>query len=210
MAQAQLPYMNAYGSITKALEKIKVAAVPDRFTQDFLGTKLGLSGGSAKPLIPFLKRVGFLGSDGVPTERYKNFRNPGQAGGAAFVALKAGYGPLFEANEYAHNLSDDKLKGLVVSQTGLEADNSAVRAIVGSFKALKAFADSGSQEAELQAPPDTDDQTDKSDGQGIPPDVGKLAIGYTINLNLPATTEIAVFNAIFKSIRENLLPYLNQ
>jgi hypothetical protein len=34
---------------------------------------------------------------------------------------------------------------------------------------------------------------------------GGLRLGYTINLNLPATTEIEVFNAIFKSLRENLL-----
>ena len=34
---------------------------------------------------------------------------------------------------------------------------------------------------------------------------GRLGLSYTINLNLPATTEIEVFNAIFKSLRENLL-----
>jgi hypothetical protein len=33
----------------------------------------------------------------------------------------------------------------------------------------------------------------------------KLEISYTINLQLPATTEIAVFNAIFKSLKEHLL-----
>lgn len=32
-----------------------------------------------------------------------------------------------------------------------------------------------------------------------------MNLGYTINLNLPATSDIAVFNAIFKSLRENLL-----
>lgn len=29
--------------------------------------------------------------------------------------------------------------------------------------------------------------------------------GYTINLHLPATSDIAVYNAIFKSLREHLL-----
>jgi hypothetical protein len=48
-----LPYINAYGNITRALEKIREASTPDRFTQDFLGTKLGLKGGSATPVIPF-------------------------------------------------------------------------------------------------------------------------------------------------------------
>ena len=33
----------------------------------------------------------------------------------------------------------------------------------------------------------------------------RLGISYTINLNLPATTEIEVFNAIFKSLKEHIL-----
>jgi hypothetical protein len=32
-----------------------------------------------------------------------------------------------------------------------------------------------------------------------------MNLGYTINLNLPATTDVAVFNAIFKSLKEHLL-----
>jgi len=32
-----------------------------------------------------------------------------------------------------------------------------------------------------------------------------MQLGYTINLNLPATSEVAVFNAIFKSLKDNLL-----
>ncbi len=32
-----------------------------------------------------------------------------------------------------------------------------------------------------------------------------LNLSYTINLHLPATSEVAVFNAIFKSLREHLL-----
>jgi hypothetical protein len=32
-----------------------------------------------------------------------------------------------------------------------------------------------------------------------------LNLGYTINLNLPATSDAGVYNAIFRSLRENLL-----
>ena len=63
-----LPYLNAYGNITKVLNKIKEAETPNRFSQDYLATTLQLPGGSSKPVIPFLKRTGFLASDGPPTE----------------------------------------------------------------------------------------------------------------------------------------------
>lgn len=33
----------------------------------------------------------------------------------------------------------------------------------------------------------------------------RLGLSYTINLNLPATSDIAVFDAIFKSLKENVL-----
>ena len=38
---------------------------------------------------------------------------------------------------------------------------------------------------------------------GVRPD--QLGISYTINLNLPATTEIEVFNSIFKALKEHIL-----
>lgn len=40
----------------------------------------------------------------------------------------------------------------------------------------------------------------RSGGSGL-----GLNLGYTINLNLPATSDPAVFNAIFKSLKEHLL-----
>ena len=46
MADVKLPYVTGYGNITKALQKIQEASTPDRFTQDFLSTKLGLKGNS--------------------------------------------------------------------------------------------------------------------------------------------------------------------
>ena len=62
------PYMNAYGSISKVLNKMIEAKRPDRFTQDFLDTVLALPSSSLRPIIPLLKRIGFLNSDGSPTD----------------------------------------------------------------------------------------------------------------------------------------------
>lgn len=200
----KLPYLAGYGIITKTLEKIKAAATPERFTQDFLATKLGLKGGTAKPVIPFLKRVGFLGTDGVPTERYKQFRNATNAGAAAAAALKQGYKPLYDRNEYAHDLSDKELKGLIVEATGIAPEASTVKSIMGSFKALKAFAKFDAGPVEEATDESAEGAAEEAKFEGGP-DALKLGLSYTINLNLPATSDIAVFNAIFKSLREHLL-----
>lgn len=214
MAEEKLPYVVSTGSLTKVLTKIQAAATPARFTQDFLATKLGLPGGSAKPVIPFLKRTGFLGSDGTPTELYKRFRNQRQRGSAAAEALRTGYESLFQANEYAHELSDEDLRGLIVQLTGVEEGSRVLTAVVASFKALlehAVFDETEGNNTDDSPSPVGDEDID--DNESAPTSfqdetealVGGLNIGYTINLHLPATSDIAVFNAIFKSLRENLL-----
>lgn len=207
MPGSTLPYVSGYGHIKTALEKIKTASTPPRFTQDFLATKLGMTSSSARPVVSFLKRTGFLGSDGVPTELYKRFRNSAQSGAAAAEALRIGYKPLFEINEYVHEAKDAELRGLVVQVTGAAKDSQQVKVIVGSFKVLKAFADFSAIAAEQvdetpDAPPVDEGEVDQSRDRVLP---RQINLGYTINLHLPATSDVAVFNAIFKSLREHLL-----
>jgi hypothetical protein len=201
VAEKKVPYLQAYGNITRTLDKIKTAQVPPRFSQDFLETTLSLSGGGARPVIPYLKRTGFLGSDGTPTELYRRFRNDTQSGAAAAEALKTGYSALYEVNEYIHDASDADLKGVVVQVTGSERTSSTVNAIVGSFKALRAYADFDAPAAAVES---VRAEETVSPSRSTTP-AGSIRLGYTINLNLPATSDIAVFDAIFKSLREHLL-----
>jgi hypothetical protein len=210
-SSGKIPYLSAYGHITKVLDKIRTASVPDRFTQDFLATKLGLTGGGARPLIPYLKRAGLLGPDGSPTQLYRQFRNPAVSGAAAATAVRNAYSALYELNEYVHDAPDREVKGLIVQITGLELDSSTVKAMLASYKALRALAD-----FEVSPAPEDDDNNVTepskrvetpgiySNDSEVKLPVAQLRLGYTINLYLPNTTDVAVFNAIFKSLREHL------
>ena len=73
---ASLPYLSTPGSLNRALEKIREASTPEKVTQDFVQTVLGIKGGSGTAIIPFLKKIGMVASDGTPTELYKQFRSP--------------------------------------------------------------------------------------------------------------------------------------
>lgn len=208
---SNLPYVITLAGLKTALEKIIEAATPARFTQDFLATKLGLTSGAAKSVIPYLKKIGFLGTDGTPTETYKQFRNPSERGAASARALKQGYSKLYESNEYAHELSDQKLKGLLVQLTGQEEKSQVISKTIGSFKILKEYASFDKQSdaiiEHVEEPDDTSTENTQAQFQQINnanEEVG-LNLSYTINLNLPATSDIAVFNAIFKSLKDNLL-----
>lgn len=199
-----LPYLGTAGSLGTALDKIKEAQTPERFTRDFLHTVLNMKGGSSTAVVPYLKKVGFLNSDGTPTQLYEQFRNPKTSGTAAAAALRKGYDRLYSANEYAHELSDADLRGLVVQVTGAEKGSSAVKQTVRTFKKLREYADfdadavtGDSEEPSLgQATLQTSRETAAGDG---------VTLAYTINLHLPPSTNVEVFNAIFKSLREHLL-----
>ena len=93
-----LPYSTSVGTLEKILEKIKTASVPDRFTQDFVHTKLSMKGGSANACIPLIKKLGLVGSDGTPTDLYSEFRNPKKSRSALGKAFKQLYARLYEMN----------------------------------------------------------------------------------------------------------------
>lgn len=206
---AGIPYLNAYGNVTKALERIVTASTPQRFTHDFLQTKLNLKGGSARPIIPFLKRTGFINGDGSPTDLYKQFRNSASRADAAAKAVRKGYSSLYEINEYVHDVKDDELRGIIVQATGLSSTSSAVKGIIGSFKALKAFANFENQAENSEEESQEEESFKESGGNDTKPKGSNksvdLKLGYTINLNLPSTSDVAVFDAIFKSLRKHLL-----
>lgn len=202
MAETKIPYVTTYGGITKALAAIKRAQTPERFTQDFLATKLGLKGGSQRPLIPFLKRIGFLASDGTPTSLYTRFRNQSQSGAAVAEGLRKGFDALYQLNEYVHEVGDAELKGIVLQATGLQEDSSQIKLIIGSFKALREFANFDGPTAVMA---DSDVSAPEAPERPVTSLAGGLNLGYTINLHLPATSDIAVYNAIFKSLRDHLL-----
>lgn len=205
-----LPYLASPGSIKTCLDKIKAAATPDRVTQDFVTTKLQIKGGTGAALIPYLKKLGFVASDGSPTDIYKQFRNHATAGSAAATAVKTGYKNLEQVNEYFYDLNDKDLLALIVQVTGVEEGNQVAKLTLSTLKTLKAFAnfeskeiDPGKDLKEGEAFKYSEDDKESAKGSG-----GRrrsISLSYTINLNLPATTDQAVFNAIFRSLKEHLI-----
>ena len=205
-----LPYMSAPGALPKILEKIITASVPENFNYAFLGTKLGFKGGNQKTFVSWAKKCGMLNQDGTQTQIYKNFRNPDFRGAAMANALKIGYQELYTRNEYTHDLSDKDLKKLICEVTGKPHDNSTVKVIYSSFKNAREYADFEATPTKTEAKKvEKQKSTTKpiEHKNPIKEDTSKLNLGlnYTINLVLPKTDDPAIYDAIFKSLKENLL-----
>ncbi len=213
----KLPFVNSTGLVQKILDKIIEAQTPPCYTTDFQSTVLGYGSGSARPFIPLLKRIGFLSSDGTPTDLYNEFRTESQRGSAMAKAIRKGYDPLYRANEYAHKLSKEKLRDAIILTTGGSKADITVNSIVATFEALKTYADFDVDGESLESDIDKSEVPIASVSDEIPnaesiarEDMGPtqargMNLSYTINLNLPASKDPEVFNAIFKSLKENLL-----
>jgi Family of unknown function (DUF5343) len=211
-----LPYSTSVGTLENLLEKIKTASVPERVTQDFVSTKLAMKGGTAMACIPFLKKMGFVASDGTPTDWYREFRNPKKSRIAVGKAFRKLYERLYEMNEYLHDAVDQDILGLIVECTGGEKDSGATKYTLTTLNMLRKISDFDNLElseiedavplrtavAQLLPTGGSSSAAPVVDVQGTGK---KISLSYTINLNLPASKDVEVFNAIFKSLKEHIL-----
>jgi hypothetical protein len=209
------PYVNAYGKISDVFEGIKSASVPPKFTYDFLSTVLGLTSSSYRAMIPLLKKLDFLDQGSVPTEHYKSFRDDSISKSILGGKVKEAYNDLYKASEYAHKLDKDKLTSKLKTVLGVGDDDKNIPYVVGTFLELVNLSNFDSKKAvkPTQSHKKTEEPTTETRKEPIHRQEEedhisikrKFGISYTINLNLPATTEIEVYNSIFKALKENLL-----
>jgi hypothetical protein len=201
MAVEYPPYVNGYGGIPKLFAAIREAAVPPKFTQDFLSDVLNLKSSSYRAMIPLMKKLGFIDPGNVPTQAYRDVRDAAQAGRVIAARMREAYRMLFNANEYIYKVDKPTLTAKLRSILGAGEDDANIQYVAGTFTELsKMAAWDGSPAPKPSLPTDP-----RQDVPGDRKELGKIGLSYTINLNLPATTDIEVFNAIFKSLRENLL-----
>lgn len=209
---SQLPYLASPGNVTKVLNAIRAAATPPKVSQDFVKTVLGIPGSSGDQMTTFLKRIGFASNDGSPTELYRSYRTA-DGGKAVAQAIRQAYQPLYALNEYLHDCNEAEIRDYIIRETGLARDARPVGLIYSTLRGLLDVADFSEAPRPIGTEEEPSNVKDRllelagSNERAPKYDLShhKLNIGYTINLNLPETSDIQVFNAIFKSLKEHLL-----
>ena len=201
-----LPYTSSPGVLKRVLEKIPTSEKPAVFTADFLGTVMGATGGASRPIIPILKSTGLLNQTGSPTELYAQFQTDAGRSTAALKAARNGFAEIFRRNQYAHKADEATLIDVIVAITGLPKRDSIVRYIANTFQVFQEYAKQAREDTTGEEVPDAEQATGgtpsiNSAGQGD----GRLQLSYNINVVLPETTNVEVYNAIFRSLKGNLL-----
>lgn len=195
-------YTNTPGKFKEVLDGLIKADRPPKFNRDFVETVLGVKGGTVSGYPPILKRIGFLSSDNSPTELYGRFQSDSERSAAALEGLQTGFAELFKRNTHVAKAADDKIKDYLVQITGRSKDDTAVKSILGTFNAIRSYV---TDDAQIQTPANSSGNSDPPETSHVNKSLSSVGLSYHINIVLPETSDVTVFNAIFKSLRENLL-----
>ena len=195
-------YTTTPGRFKDTLQAIISAERPPAVNRDFIETVLGIKGGIVSGFPPILKRIGFLSSDNSPTELYGQFQAESSRSYAALTGLKNGFAELFKRNAHADKADDEKIKDYLIQITGRKRDDSVIFAILGTFNAIRSFI-TGDVSQPLPHPEEPAQEKSASDSSKS--GLAQVGLSYHINIVLPETKDVAVFNAIFQSLKLNLL-----
>lgn len=202
---ADYPYLVSNKNLQAVLEKIRTAAKPQKFTIAFV-KQLGFTSSNDQAYPALLKKLGYLMDDGTPTQDYDDLRDPKIAENSLGEHIRELYNELFVINTKIYEASDEDIKGAISRVTGKEAKE--VTRIASTFKALcnvSKFDEIKKEEYELESNQNEDTEENES-AYALKSNVTSPEFHYNIQIHLPATTDISVYNAIFKSIKDNLMP----
>ncbi|MFT4092433.1 MAG: DUF5343 domain-containing protein [Niabella sp.] len=219
-------YLNSVKNLPSIMKKIIEGTAPDKFTTEHL-KKIGFSSSNDRAILGVLKDLGFISDSGTPTQRYHDYRNTSKSSKVLGDALKEAYSEIFHINEKPTQSDRSAITGLFKSTHNVSDQVAGFMA--NTFLSLLNIADiSGSHSH--KAPTKKDSEKPKKEEDGVSHDSGSNNpehnnnsnnnnanngftgampqipnLRYNIEIHLPATKDIEVYNSIFKSLKEHLL-----
>ena len=204
---------NAYTVAAKRIpdlfKKIQNGQAPSQFSNQLL-KDWGFTSSNDRAFIPLLKALGFLTSEGVPTEFYHSYRDHSKSRATMGEALRTAYKDLFLITERPSKSDKSSIQGKFKSYHNV-SDNVAKLMATNFFQLLE-LADLDSEAPEIleQQAQDNPENNEMFSSTPIGPNIrttsnSQVNLRYNIEIHLPATKDIEVYNSIFKSIREHLI-----
>jgi hypothetical protein len=201
-------YLTSFKNLPGILTAIQNAQAPKNFTTRFLES-LGYKNAADRLIIGVLKSLGFLTGEGVPTSRYFEYLDQTQSKRVLADAIRDAYADLFQINKKAFELSNSEVKNKLKTLTQGQASDAVLDKMAGTFKALVQQADfvaphAPKVEDKREEPKKEEEPKEGEEERKVPISLGGLV--YNIQLIVPADRDRAVYDALFRSLKEHLLP----
>jgi hypothetical protein len=188
------------------------AKAPSHLTFPFL-KNLGFTSSNDSLYIRLFKDLGLIDSANVPTEKYFRFLDQSESQKVIAECVEEAYSDLFAINKKAHELSEADVKNKFKTLTQGSKEDNILALMAKTFKTLCDYADwSKPATKKTESIMDKKDtpNTDAPKETGfehsvVDKRIGKPSLHYNIQIHLPETRDTAVYDAIFKSLKEHLL-----
>ena len=201
-------YLTTTKNLSRVLSAMQNAQAPKQFSTRFLAS-LGFSAAADRLIIGVLKALGFLSPEGHPTKRYFEYLDATQSKRVLAEGLREAYADLFQINRRAQEMSNGEIKNKLKTITQGQFSDSVLDKMALTFKALSQHADfsssapSGPIEGTVQ--PETPQDSFEASRKEVTSGVGLGGLVYNIQLILPSDRDQAVYDALFRSLKEHLV-----
>lgn len=203
---------NAYLITTKNLQavinSVVSAKAPERFSNKFL-EDLGFKSSNDRLYVSVFKSLGLIDDNGQPTQRYFEFIDQTETGRVLALGIEEAYEDLFNLRKDAQNLSVDEVKNKLKTLTQGQKSDKVVGLMAATFKALCDIADWSKPTTTQKTEPSIEETTPTNpilpDSKQSAATISGMNLHYNIQIHLPETTNMAVYDAIFQSLKKHLL-----
>lgn len=202
-------YVQIYGQLANFFDTIRQGQAPEKFTRQHL-KDIGFKSSNHHAIIPLLKALNFLTADGTPTQRYRDYLDKTRSRKILGEALREAYSDIFTIRANPKKADKASIAGKFKS-TFNSSDNVADLQ-ASTFLSLLQNADIEDSTEPVTEVADNDNSESEPEHSSKPELVavqkgkpGEVRLSYNIQIQLPATKDIEVYNAIFKSVREHLI-----
>ena len=202
-------YLTGTKNLSDILNAIRSAQAPERFTIRFL-QDLGFKTTSDRLIVSVLKSLGFIDESGVPKQRYHQFLDSEISSKVLAEGIRDAYGDLFALNIDANTKDQTWVRNKLKTLSQGTKSDAVISKMALTFTALCKLGDFTKTSKMENAPVIESGTAEPKPTAAIDSsDVGQrsrtMELVYKIHIELPAVRDQGVYDAIFKSLRENLL-----
>ena len=206
-------YLTSVKNLDSIMNSVLNARAPERFTTKFL-EDLGFKSSNDRLYVGIFKALGLIDDNGSPQQRYFDFLDQTQSKRIIALGIQEAYEDLFNLRKDAQNLTNDEVKNKLKTLTQGQKGDRVIDQMALTFRALCSYADWSAtplknerEYSDTYVTAITEEQ--KNETQSIIPSIklpsNALSLCYNIQIHLPETTNLAVYDAIFQSIKKHLL-----